>query len=263
MASANPLPRKAVDRSGRPDRAQLILLAAERLFAQRGYPAVTIQQIAKEAGVPTGLVSYYHGPKHELFHAIFSQWSGTTKERIRLLAEARATATEPGVLRRVVQAFVVPVLQLRSTAEGEYYSQLVARELVYRTPEAERALSEYFDPLAHAFIDGLQAVSPGSSRSDAAWAYQFAVGALLHHISDKRVEHLSLGQNRAVDPSARLRLVRFITSGIEAVLADAGDDENANGNDYANSKVKADASVATSLSQRRVRKVSTQKKQLT
>jgi AcrR family transcriptional regulator len=55
----------------RPDRKRAILLAAEKLFAERGYHAVTIRQIAEEAGVPSALVGYYYGAKHELFHAIF------------------------------------------------------------------------------------------------------------------------------------------------------------------------------------------------
>ena len=59
----------------RPDRRHAILLAAEKLFAQHGYHAVTIRQIAEEAAVPLALVGYYYGPKHELFHAIFEHWS--------------------------------------------------------------------------------------------------------------------------------------------------------------------------------------------
>jgi AcrR family transcriptional regulator len=54
-----------------PDRQQAILLAAEKLFAEKGYARVTIREIAKEANVPLALVGYYYGPKHELFQAIF------------------------------------------------------------------------------------------------------------------------------------------------------------------------------------------------
>lgn len=56
--------------AARPDRKAAILLAAEILFAQRGYHAVSIRQIAQEAGVPLALVAYYYGQKHELFHVI-------------------------------------------------------------------------------------------------------------------------------------------------------------------------------------------------
>jgi AcrR family transcriptional regulator len=210
--------RRAVDRTERPDRQQAILLAAEKLFAQHGYRSVSIRQIADEAGVPVALVSYYHGQKHELFQAIFGHWRSTVDERLALLAHARDGEPGPGMLRRVVEAFVLPVLRLRASAEGEYYAQLVARELFYRTPEAVQVLTDHFDPMAHAFIDALHAAAPGSTRSAAAWAYQFAVGALLHHISDDRVERLSRGHNQPAGAQAAPLLVDFISAGMAAVL---------------------------------------------
>lgn len=213
--------RRAVDRSERPDRQQAILLAAEKLFAQHGYRAVSIRQIAEEAGVPLALVSYYHGQKHELFQAIFDHWRSTVDERLALLAVAREGTPGPRMLKRVVEAFVAPVLRLRASEEGEYYAQLVARELFYRTPEAAQVLEDHFDPMAHAFIDALHAACPGSTRAAAAWAYQFAVGALLHHISDDRVERLSRRQNRTADAGAGPLLVDFISAGTAAVLVPA------------------------------------------
>jgi hypothetical protein len=75
--------------------------------------------------------------------------------------------------------------------------------------------------MAHAFIDAMHAACPGSTRGNAAWAYQFAVGALLHHISDERVERLSRRRNKAVDPAAGPLLVHFITAGLAAALAPA------------------------------------------
>lgn len=210
--------RKAVDWSSRPDRQKAILVAAEKLFAERGYHAVTIRQIAEEAGVQVALVDYYFGQKHELFQAIFQHWRGTLDERLRMLDESLQGASGAQILRRVVEAFVLPVLQLRSSDEGEFYAQLVARELSHHTPEAEQVLADHFDPMALAFIEAFHTACPGSTRSDVAWAYQFAVGALLHHISDRRVERLSQGLNKAADPAAGQRLVNFICAGVSAVL---------------------------------------------
>ena len=88
------------------------------------------------------------------------------------------------------------------------------------TPEADRAHREFFDPLAHAFIDALMATAPQASRGDVAWCYQFMLGALLHFLSDTRVERLSRGENRAADPAAKAKLLRFIEGGFRAVLGD-------------------------------------------
>lgn len=211
--------RRTPDREAdpRPDRRQAILLAAEKLFAQNGYHAVTIRQIAIEAEVPLALVGYYYGQKHELFEAIFDHWHTTIDERLSRLQAAVDTAG-PDLLRHIVEAFVQPVLRMRASAEGEFYALLVARELGYASPEADRVLRKHFDPLAHAYIGALQSALPHASVGDCAWAYQFALGALLHHMSDRRVSRLSGGANTPNDTAAHPMLVRFIEGGIRAAL---------------------------------------------
>ena len=205
----------------RPDRQHAILLAAEKLFAQRGYHGVTIRQIAEEAGVPLALVGYYYGAKHELFHAIFVHWHGTIEQRLiqlQTVTEHQGKAAKGDRLRPVVEAFVEPVLAQRASAEGEYYAQLVGRELAHQTPETQRVLTEFFDPLAHRFIDALHSARPDHDRGLAAWAYQFALGALLHHIGDHRITTLSRGEYQPAAPMAGELLINFITAGINAVL---------------------------------------------
>ncbi|OUM02184.1 TetR/AcrR family transcriptional regulator [Variovorax sp. JS1663] len=202
----------------RPDRRQAILLAAEKLFAQHGYHAVSIRQIADEAGVPLALVGYYFGPKQELFHAIFEHWSHSIEERLAGLRAVRMDPDDTRTLPRIVEAFTAPVLALRASAEGEYYALLVARELYHATEEADRVLRSYFDPLAEAYIDALHVALPHATRAQAAWGYQFALGALLHHLNDSRVERLSRGENRRSDPAVAPMLVNFIVGGLRAAL---------------------------------------------
>lgn len=193
------------------DRKADILLAAEKLFAQSGYHAVSIRDIAHEAGVPLALVGYHYGPKHELFHAIFAHWNSTIEERLRELKKANT-------LPRIIDAFVGPVLRMRASAEGEYYALLVARELFHVHDESDRVLRDFFDPLAHAFIDALNVALPHATRGQIAWGYQFALGAMLHHISDDRVARLSKDQCAPSDPAAAALLTRFIVGGLRAAL---------------------------------------------
>jgi len=210
--------RAAASDAMRPDRRQAILLAAEKLFAQHGYHAVTIRQIADEASVPLALVGYYFGPKHELFGAIFEHWSHTIEERLAGLRAVRNDPDDPRTLPRIIEAFIAPVLAMRASAEGEYYALLVARELGHATEEADRVMRTYFDPLAMAYIDALQIALPHATRGQIAWGYQFALGALLHHLCDSRVERLSHNENRRCDPLAAPLLVNFIVGGLRAAL---------------------------------------------
>ena len=195
----------------RPDRKADILLAAEKLFAQSGYHAVSIRDIARAAGVPLALVGYHYGTKQELFHAIFEHWNSTIEERLQELKSANT-------LPQIIDAFVAPVLRMRASPEGEYYALLVARELFHVQDESERVLRDFFDPLAHAFIDALNKALPHATRGQVAWGYQFALGALLHHISDIRVARLSKGQSQPWDPAAAALLTRFIVGGLRAAL---------------------------------------------
>ncbi len=56
-------------RAGRPDTRAQILAVARRRFLAEGYRAVTMRQVAADAGVDLALVSYYFGSKKGLFGA--------------------------------------------------------------------------------------------------------------------------------------------------------------------------------------------------
>lgn len=210
-----PAARRSV---GRPDRKLAILLAAEKLFAKRGYHAVSIRQIADEAAVPLALVGYYYGPKQDLFHAIFEHWNTTIEERLQALQCVIQAPIDTNTLPRIIEAFLDPVLRLRASPEGEYYALLVARELAHLQDETDRVLRDYFDPMAHAFIDAMTLALPHTTRAQMAWGYQFALGALLHHISDTRVLRLSKDMNRPSDPLASPMLLNFIVAGLRGAF---------------------------------------------
>src|SRR5436190_21142166 len=49
------------------DRRQQILAVAARQFAERNYDAVSMEEVAKEAGIARGLLHHYFGAKRELY----------------------------------------------------------------------------------------------------------------------------------------------------------------------------------------------------
>jgi AcrR family transcriptional regulator len=220
-ASNAPLAVARPKSPAKPDRRQNILLAAEKLFASNGYHAVSIRDIADEAGVPLALVGYYFGQKRELYRAIFEHWSAMIEERLASLQRALAIK-EGDRLNALVEAFIAPVIRLRASAEGEYYALLMTRGLSMQTEEEDEIIREFFDPMATAFIEAfhkvLAAEYPGVSHARVAWCYQFALGALLHHIGDVRVERLSKGKNQPSDPAAMPLLVAFIANGMRGAI---------------------------------------------
>src|SRR3954462_3395706 len=69
--------RRLTDRStGQEDKRRLILDAAVRVFARKGYHATRVGDIAEEAGVAHGLIYHYFSSKEEVLETIFREtWS--------------------------------------------------------------------------------------------------------------------------------------------------------------------------------------------
>jgi AcrR family transcriptional regulator len=59
--------RRTGRRPGNPDTREAILKASREAFAERGYDAASIRQIATGAGVDPALVHHYFGTKEQLF----------------------------------------------------------------------------------------------------------------------------------------------------------------------------------------------------
>lgn len=209
--------RASARATGRPDRKQNILDASQRLFARFGYHAVTIRQIAHEAEVPLALVGYYFGQKQQLYDAIFGHLRGTIDERHASLRAALARQTGDA-LANIVDALITPVSQSRDTPGGQWYALFVARGLTQQSIEEDKSIREYFDPLAVEFIEAMHGALaedfPDLTRAQVAWCFQFALGALLHYLSDQRVVRLSNGVNAAADSAVAPQLHAFIVNGI-------------------------------------------------
>ena len=174
--------------------------------------------------MPLALVGYHYGQKHDLFHAIFEHWSGTIAERLQGLQQVQGQAHSKQKLQRIVEAFVSPVIRLRSSPEGESYAMLMTKGLSPQSDEADRVLRDFFDPMAEAFITALHETLAAEfphaavTRGTAAWSYQFSLGVLLHHLSDTRVARLSHGACTPNDPDVQGHLVQFIVHGIRGAV---------------------------------------------
>lgn len=204
------------------NRKQNILTAAERLFAKNGYHGVSIRDIADEAGVQFALVGYYYGSKLQLYYQIFQERSGYINQRLEMLGRILEKPRSRQSLNDIVGAFVEPVLRLASHPDGKNFLRMISRGMSDQLEEDEKIIREMFDPLAHAFIDALASVLPQASRGTVAWCYQFALGALLHHVTDRRIERLSNHENRHDDYEASgPLLVKFIVHGIRGVCGPA------------------------------------------
>ena len=64
-------------------RRDQILGSANALFAERGYDQVTIEDVAKTAGVARGLVHHYFGGRKEVYLALLERFAAEREDHLR------------------------------------------------------------------------------------------------------------------------------------------------------------------------------------
>ena len=100
--------------------AALIRVTATRLFAEQGYAAVTVRQIAAAAGVSPALVIHHYGSKERLRTVIDERVAAFVESMLATLAEAPGE----GGSASIAELFVVQVE--REPAMAAYVRRLLA-----------------------------------------------------------------------------------------------------------------------------------------
>ena len=117
-----------------PPTQDVILDAAERLFARQGFTATTIKQIGTEAGVNPALLYYYYDSKETLYRAMLQRILGQLLARGANAIERATTHADR------IRAFVGA--QAKLVSEHPHFPQLLVRELVdHQASHAEEAIT--------------------------------------------------------------------------------------------------------------------------
>jgi TetR/AcrR family transcriptional regulator, fatty acid metabolism regulator protein len=123
-----------VDRAtAQEDKRRLILDAAVRVFAQKGYHTSRVGDIAEEAGVAYGLLYHYFGSKEEVLETVFRETWGLMLEAVHGVEETGEPAPEQ--LRKVA------AIVLRSWKRTPDVVRVLVRE-VTRSPQIQREIAE-------------------------------------------------------------------------------------------------------------------------
>lgn len=139
-----------------------IVLAAERLFAERRYEGVSLREIGAAAGSGNNsAVQYHFGSKEQLVVAIFENRLSYIDERRAILI----AQIEPHDIRAWVECYVLPLLEQGEIDGSHYMSFIAAVEhqvgLFEDLPERFRARTERF----HQAVGALMAEVPEPLRS--------------------------------------------------------------------------------------------------
>jgi AcrR family transcriptional regulator len=180
-----------------------IFLAAERLFALRGFAEVSVRDITTEAGVNLAAVNYHFGSKDALLFEIFRTRSGEiNRARARMLHEAEGAHGGRPPVRAILTALVTPSVSWTDPASERFVSlQFLIRARSEGTAEILDVLRHDVSALSR-FAEALARARPDLAPRDIYWRLHFVLG-LIH-------------QNREIELE-RLRAVSSNLAGVEPV----------------------------------------------
>ena len=202
-------------------RFDVILDAAETVFAESGYDGASLRKIANMANVAQALIHYHFKNKEQLFEAMVSRRASAINDaRAEQLDRLFEQSTTPK-LEDIVESLFRPTIEAGRTTRQDAgpYAQILA-SVANSAAVRDQALAEkYYDPIALKYIDALQRVQPALGRADAVWAYMFAIGVGVTMMARTgRSNRLSDGACDDGDTEEMLgRIVPFICGGIRAL----------------------------------------------
>lgn len=225
-ALADKVEQDPVDAAGRNDTKELILDAAEALFAAKSHVNVSLRELTAAAGVNLAAVNYHFGSKDALLVAVFRRGAvALNRERARMLREAEERAGGTPPLREIVEALVGPSIRYSFTSTRlALYNQFVAFARADGPAEARELLDKDVGHLQR-FVLPLARALPHLPQQEVYWRLHFVMGVQHSLYTDmKRLETLSGGLCQLDDLAAvTARVVDFVVAGLQAPYAPPAD----------------------------------------
>ena len=205
--------QKQTRSNGETTRAK-ILNAAEVLFGDRGFDAVSLREITDRAEVTLALASYHFGTKEKLFEEVVAR-------RAKILCDDRLTRLrnlDEQTIEAIADAFMAPFFKRATSAEpgwSDYFKVLV------RLGEGNQwldILEENFNETAQVFIESFCKALPDADPSDVIRCFMMMLNLMLTTVSQhERIDQLSRGSLKARDlEAAYAPMLTFAVSGFEA-----------------------------------------------
>lgn len=186
------------------DTAATILDAAEELFSQRGFRAVSLREIARAAGVAVSSVAYHFGDKPGVLQAIYDHHSQPMNaRRLELLGEALRIADPSARLKAIIRAYLLPgfcVVSEGSAGGGARFTRMRAVVSSEGDPDSRGVIADTFDPVAQRMIDAMLDCVPGVARIEVVWRQHFMLGSMFYTLTNPgRIHRLSGGTASGLD----------------------------------------------------------------
>ena len=110
------------------EKRQAIVDASARLFAEAGYPAVRIAEIAKACGVSKAMVYHYFPAKDDILHHLIRDHLQQVADSLEGEVDA-----DPEIERARLEAFVRGFLE--ASAKARHRNLVAIHDVIYLSPE--------------------------------------------------------------------------------------------------------------------------------
>lgn len=159
-----------------------LLAAAEELFAERGYDAVSVRDVTRRAKANLAAVGYHFGSKEALFvEALRARARALNARRIAALDAVLAGSRQPK-LRDILDAFARAMVEdvVSGRPEGTRLHRLVTRAFAEADTIARALFRQEMLPVALRFVAAIGAACPGIPKRRAGLGLALYAGSLVH-----------------------------------------------------------------------------------
>lgn len=199
---------------------RVLLDAAEQLFADRGFDAVSVRDITALAKMNVAAVNYHFGSRDELLGLVMMRaMIPINEERIaRLESVEKKYPGKSAPIEEIIDAFVRPLAtQVRKPELSErlFYKltgRIFAQQGDGMPPQIEEQLRQIIERFTRSFAKAL----PTLASEEVAWRIHFLAGGMIYMLTHHDLaSRLSNGATGAPAMEATLsRFIRFAAAGL-------------------------------------------------
>ena len=209
----------------KPDNAETrerILLAAELMFAEKGFDSTSIRDITAEADCNVAAVNYHFGGKDKLYVETFRRLLADLRDRrINSMSRDMNDVADP-TLEYFLESFANSFLEpLVDGSRGRLVLSFFANEMMDAHLPKGLFLEEFIRPLVQVTTEGLDRAGPHLDPQVARMCMMSIVGQLLHTL--KALPFFTNPEGPQLVPanlSDHIKhVVRFSAAGIRACAA--------------------------------------------
>ena len=171
------------------DAKQRLLLAAEEVFADKGFAAATIREITDRASVNIAAINYYFGDKERLYLEAVKYAHACSAKDLPLPAMPEGT---PPVekLKLFIRAMATRMTQPTRPSS----LRLMMREMAQPTAAAKEVVRDYIQPMAFELRAIVRELLPHESESQVHMVGFSIIGQILYYRQNRPVSELIFGK---------------------------------------------------------------------